>query len=105
MSDMDHYRWRLEKRREELRHWLEKIGADLHQPGDRDLEDQAIQRENDEVLEQLDENAAEELVQIASALERIRNRTYGYCVSCGTEISRVRLDAVPTASRCRECAR
>ena len=37
------------------------------------------------------------------ALERIENGTYGICRSCGKEISRTRLEAVPNATQCISC--
>jgi DnaK suppressor protein len=37
------------------------------------------------------------------ALERIENGTYGKCRSCGGEIGRPRLEAVPHATQCIKC--
>lgn len=37
------------------------------------------------------------------ALERIENGTYGICRSCGKEISKTRLEAVPNATQCINC--
>ena len=37
------------------------------------------------------------------ALERIDNGTYGNCRSCGLEISKARLEAVPNATQCIQC--
>lgn len=37
------------------------------------------------------------------ALERIENGTYGKCRSCGGEISKARLEAVPHATQCIKC--
>ena len=37
------------------------------------------------------------------ALERIEKGTYGICRSCGKEISRTRLEAVPNATQCISC--
>lgn len=105
MIDISHYEAGLKKRQAELLRRRERVIADLSQPGDQDLEDQATQRENDEVLEELNEAARNELAQIAAALDRISNGTYGRCVSCGHEISAPRLEAVPTATRCAKCAR
>lgn len=96
---------RLKKRQAELLQRRDKVMADLGQPGDLDLEDQATQRENDEVLEELNEAARNELAEIAAALDRIRLGTYGHCISCGNEIEAARLEAVPTATRCAKCAR
>jgi len=37
------------------------------------------------------------------ALERIENGTYGKCRTCGGEISKARLEAVPHATQCIKC--
>jgi len=37
------------------------------------------------------------------ALERIEKGTYGLCRSCGDEIGKARLDAVPHATQCIKC--
>lgn len=42
---------------------------------------------------------------ISDALERIESGDYGRCLVCGASIVEERLDAVPTTTMCRECAR
>jgi len=42
---------------------------------------------------------------IDAALERIETGEFGYCVRCGEEIARPRLEHNPAASTCIECAR
>jgi DnaK suppressor protein len=37
------------------------------------------------------------------ALERINNGTYGICLTCGAEINKPRLEALPTAAQCVIC--
>lgn len=44
-----------------------------------------------------------EVRDIENALARMRVGTYGRCVDCGTDIDPARLEAWPTAARCREC--
>lgn len=39
---------------------------------------------------------------VLSALDRIKNNTYGRCVVCGKEIETDRLEANPSASTCKE---
>lgn len=73
-------------------------------PLDRNLDDQAIQRENDAALDALDEQGQREFKAIAAALERIASGVYGQCLDCGGTISVDRLKALPSASRCVECA-
>ena len=50
------------------------------------------------------EGKDEMLDQIDDALERIAEGTFGICEACETKIPRPRLDAIPYASRCVECA-
>ena len=45
----------------------------------------------------------EEIRDIDSALIRIAAGTYGICSGCGEDIAPARLDAYPTAKRCRPC--
>ena len=40
---------------------------------------------------------------VDSALARIREGTYGECISCGNEINPKRLEAVPWTRHCIEC--
>ena len=44
------------------------------------------------------------LKQIEAALERIRTGKYGICLSCGKEIPQARLEALPYAFLCVNCA-
>lgn len=53
-------------------------------------------------LAHLDREVAE-LADIESALERIREGSYGQCVDCGADIDVARLEAYPTARRCQPC--
>ena len=40
---------------------------------------------------------------VEEALDRIKDGTFGACRICGLEISRARLEAVPTATQCITC--
>ncbi|MGQ0722852.1 MAG: TraR/DksA family transcriptional regulator [Candidatus Eiseniibacteriota bacterium] len=44
-----------------------------------------------------------EAQQIAAALERIADGTYGQCLECGEPIAAARLKAIPTATLCVIC--
>lgn len=61
-------------------------------------------RENDEVLERLDDSAVREIAEIRAALERLTAGRYGVCEECGEPIGEQRLAALPYASRCIDCA-
>jgi DnaK suppressor protein len=45
------------------------------------------------------------LGEINDALDRINNGSFGCCEECGQEISHERLEAVPFARQCIDCAR
>lgn len=88
----------------QLQQQLRKIGHDLRQTPEPDSEERALSRENDEVLEQLEENDRAEIRQLQSALARIDAGTYGICTSCEKRIAPSRLAALPYTSTCITCA-
>ncbi|MEO0917772.1 MAG: TraR/DksA family transcriptional regulator, partial [Pseudomonadota bacterium] len=71
----------------------------------KDLAEQAVDIEDDEVLEGLGLAAQQEVTLLNFALQRIENGTYGICQKCEEDISTERLEAVPYAPLCRTCAR
>jgi RNA polymerase-binding transcription factor DksA len=104
MTSHDAERARLEARLEQLLHRVDRIEGDLRATHDRDWQERAIELENDEVLEGLDEMSRAAVTRIRAALERIRNGTYGICVRCGGRIAHGRLAAVPDVTTCLKCA-
>jgi len=89
---------------EELTAHMQKISDDLDQPLPADLEDQAIDLEDDEVLSGIGRANQQEVRLLNDALRRITDGSYGICLKCGDDISGARLDAVPYAVLCRTCA-
>jgi DnaK suppressor protein len=83
---------------------VRRIEGDLRSTHDRDWAEQAIELENDEVLQGLDEMTILEVRQIRGALRRIETGHYGVCSSCGQPIAAARLAAIPTAVTCMGCA-
>lgn len=71
---------------------------------DRDTEEQAIELENDEVVERLLQTSRERVEQIRHALARIDGDQGGTCESCGGPIAADRLEALPAATLCSDCA-
>ena len=69
-----------------------------------DSEEQATAREDDEVVESLGAQTSAELAQVKAALTRIELGSYGNCVRCGEAIAAGRLQAVPYAATCTQCA-
>ena len=56
------------------------------------------------ILESRGAQDAQLLRQIDGALERIRLNKYGICIGCGKEIPQARLEALPYALMCINCA-
>lgn len=104
MTDIKAREAQLLARLGELEGRLRQIERDLDQPPNPDWEENAVESENDEVLEGLGNAGAAEITAIRSALARIKNGTYGVCTICGEDISEERLDAIPYTSVCRDCA-
>lgn len=94
----------LEARSAELTARLTGIEAQLDAPVPQDWEDQATEREADEVLETMGHAGQQELRQIAAALDRIAKGTYGVCAKCGDDIAEERLDLLPDTPFCARCA-
>ena len=107
---MDSYqdtRHRLEERLTQLMQRLHKVeGARRRErnPLDPDWQEQAITRQNDEVLDGLDAEGQQELKRIRAALSRLDSGTYGTCMTCDEPIAPARLDALPYAVQCIACA-
>ena len=103
---MSHHKYKLAllKRLKELGGRLNEIEAALVEEHTKDWEDLATEREGDEVLEALGESGQAEIARIQAALQRMAEGEYGVCVQCGEEISEARLDALPDAALCRNCA-
>ena len=102
--DIDTYKARLLSRQEELNARLTAIEHDLDQKKDPDVEERAVESEGDEVMESLGQSGLQELKAIDAALDRVKKGTYGICVQCEEPISKERLDVVPMAALCRDCA-
>ena len=95
---------RLEQKKAELSDRVTKIEADIGKGLDADLEEQATQLENQEVLADLVKEAQGQLPQINSALERMADGSYGQWGVCGKQINIQRLEANPYANDCMSCA-
>jgi len=97
---------RLRRRRAEILERLERVRTDRRRakaPLDPDFEEQAVELENDEVLDVLDDVERRELEAIEAALRRIDAGSFGICDDCGEAIEPRRLEVHPEASRCIAC--
>ena len=103
MTDLAQYKTILEGRKRELFTRLNRIEKDLDTLKSGDSGERAVERENDEVLEEFGVTGLKELEAIDAALDRIAAGTFGACAKCGEPISPARLAAVPHAALCEEC--
>lgn len=94
----------LREKLNELVRRTDKVESSMRRARNSDSEERAQEMENDEVLDHLDQAGLDEIEQIRSALARIDAGTYGSCRSCGEEIATGRLDALPYATTCIDCA-
>lgn len=104
MTDYASITAQLEARLTELTGRAEAIEEDLRHPLDADSSEQAVDLADDEALAGVDEVIRREIHEIREALLRIERGEYGACVSCGEAINPKRLEALPTAVRCINCA-
>jgi RNA polymerase-binding transcription factor DksA len=95
MVTIDARKQQLEARLAELTDRLTSIEDKLEQPVSERFEEQATEREDDEVLEDLGAAGVREIRMIEAALDRIANGSYGTCASCGDPIGDARLDVLP----------
>jgi len=103
----DDVRKQLESRIAEISRRNEKVEAARRRertPLDGDWKEDAIVRENDEVLEALDVEGRARLLHLRAALQRLDDGTYGRCVSCDGPIAPARLAALPEITTCIACA-
>jgi len=101
---LDEIRKLLQARLERLTQRASAIEGDLRSGHDRDSEERAIERENDEVLERLEESERGQIDQIRRALSRIESDEYDACEQCGAPVGLARQAALPAATRCLACS-
>ncbi|MBM7063080.1 TraR/DksA family transcriptional regulator [Pseudomonas sp. UL073] len=80
------------------------IRRDLARSHSPDFAEQAVQRQNDEVLEALLAEAESSLLQVGKAKLRLVEGSYGDCLRCGEPIEEARLRVLPAAEYCLACA-
>lgn len=104
MLDKTEARTRLTERLAALTAQVGRIEGEFGQPLDDDLAEQAIDREDDEALDALENTALAEIEQIRAAIARLDAGSYGICTRCGNAIAAERLKALPAAAECIDCA-
>ena len=76
---------------------------DLPADGSANLFEAALGISGEQHEEVVRRRLADKSQQLAEALERVHDGTYGICQSCGCGIPRRRLEALPTATLCVPC--
>lgn len=104
MSDYDAIIEKLRIRKAELENRLGRVETSMRKTYAKDWQEQSIERENDEVVDALDETLRTELNQVNSALARVDKNEYGICAVCDEPIPVARLEALPYTDRCVSCA-
>lgn len=97
----------LETLRTDLKVRLAKYEAHQHRQGgalEQDFEEQAVQTQNDEVVDSLETEARNELAQVEHALERLTEGCGDACEGCGEDIDPRRLQVLPYTTVCVKCA-
>ncbi|MHB8418677.1 MAG: TraR/DksA family transcriptional regulator [Myxococcales bacterium] len=80
------------------------IGELMDAPKDPELEETAQAALAEYTLHRLTDGQRREVEAIDAALARMEAGEYGSCEECGAEISFERLQALPFAARCTDCA-
>ena len=103
---LDYFRKRLETRQQDLRRMVNRTqqdGRNADEDTAQDIADKAASSYNKEFLFH-QSNADRQLLQmVENALARLREGSFGECISCGKEINAKRLEAVPWTRHCIEC--
>jgi DnaK suppressor protein len=104
---LEAFKKRLETRQQELRRTVTRTQADGRSADEdtaaADIADRAASSYNKEFLFSQSNNERQLLQMVDGALARIREGSFGECISCGKEINAKRLEAVPWTRHCIEC--
>jgi RNA polymerase-binding transcription factor len=103
---LDQIKQLLTTRRSALQERHARVARDLQRRNDplvADWSDRAIQLQNDEALQAIDDAAQDELAAIDEALRRLDQGLYGTCKKCGGQVEPGRLEAVHAVT-CAQCA-
>lgn len=94
----------LEEKLASLEKRLAAVTKDITKTLSSDFAEQATERENDDVLEEIAKETKISIQQLKAALQRIEDGSYGACSGCGEAIADGRLDALPETTLCVPCA-
>lgn len=104
MNDFTEIKIKLEEKLRELTARAHEIDDDLSEPADDDWAENAVESQDDEVLEGLGGMTVGDIHKIKAALSKIDAGTYGSCDRCHKKIPTKRLEALPYATTCIKCS-
>lgn len=105
-KNLQYFQNTLEKRRLFI---LDQMGAntqeieDLHNSEPNDNVDFSTINTSSQIKQTINDNLKQELTEIKSSLEKIKQGTFGICEGCGEEINPERLKVKPHARYCIIC--
>ena len=85
--------------------YASELADELAEDHNVEIVDRANDSWDAHVLSKLGDTETKQLSAVIAALRRLAAGTYGRCVRCQHAIPRARLDALPEAAVCTECAR
>ena len=103
---LEYFKKKLEERQQQLRKNVsrsEQDGRTTDLDTAQDIADRAASSYNKEFLFHQSNSERQLLQMVEGALSRIREGTFGQCISCGKEINPKRIEAVPWTRHCIEC--
>ncbi len=107
-SDRESLRSRLQQRRRVILEASRRAVAEIDQlrlaERDPEVEEESQSEQQQFDLTRLGEVEQQEIAQIDAALQRLDAGRYGYCRDCGEVIEPGRLQALPYALDCPDCA-
>lgn len=113
-TTLERFQKRLDRERERLEDVIRELDAEREEvrlsetssersPDPNTAEGGSLAFELEKELS-LEQNARDLLDKVMEAIERIEAGSYGVCSDCGEAIPVARLDALPYATRCVDCA-
>jgi DnaK suppressor protein len=103
---IEYFKKRLETRLQDLSRAVSRTqrdGRTADEDSAQDIADRAASSYTKEFLFSQSNNDRQLLQMVESALSRIREGSFGECISCGKDINPKRLEAVPWTRHCIDC--
>jgi len=103
---LEHFKAKLQQKQQELMLAVsrnEQDGRQADEEATQDIADKALNSYTKEFLFHQSNTDRSQLQLVVEALGRIRDGSFGECVTCGEELNSKRLEAVPWARYCLSC--